>query len=33
MTGWIIPPPKIPTKTKEQFAIERAEKVRKVWKR
>ena len=28
MNGWIIPPPKIPTKTKEQFAIERAEKVK-----
>jgi protein-L-isoaspartate(D-aspartate) O-methyltransferase len=27
MTGWIIPPPKKPTKTKEQFRIERAEKV------
>jgi protein-L-isoaspartate(D-aspartate) O-methyltransferase len=33
MTGWIIPPPKIPTKTKEQFAIERAEKVRKLIRR
>jgi protein-L-isoaspartate(D-aspartate) O-methyltransferase len=30
MTGWIIPPPKIPTKTKEQFAIERAEKVKQL---
>lgn len=30
MTGWIIPPPKKPTKTKEQFAIERTEKVRQL---
>jgi hypothetical protein len=27
MPGWILPPPKKPTKTKEQFEIERAEKV------
>jgi len=30
MTGWIIPPPKNPTKTKEQFGIERAEKVQQL---
>lgn len=30
MNGWIVPPPKDPTKTKEDFQEERAEKVRRL---
>ena len=30
MPGWILPPPKKPTKTKEQFEIERAQKVKQL---
>lgn len=33
MTGWIIPPPKKSTKTRQQFAIERGEKVRQLIKK
>jgi protein-L-isoaspartate(D-aspartate) O-methyltransferase len=33
MPGWIIPPPKKPTKTREQFAIERAAKVKQLIKK
>jgi hypothetical protein len=33
MQGWIVPPPKEPTKTKEQFKRERKRKVRSLIKR